>query len=165
MLVLLVVAFMGPWFYTLDGVPPPEWCHEPQFLLENGRCAGLVTGAFIIAFMSGAFYNVNVGLVTGLTDFPERARELLGINVGMLFTLLLLLPLITTMLMIWRKDSGRLRVFHVMVLGLAAVLSWLPVVFEPVLRSGRFWGMWLYIVVAFSALTLEVLGLISERKH
>ena len=77
-LVLLAVAILGPWYFTFDGVPPPEWCVAPAFLLENGRCAGLVTGALIIAFIVGAFIYLNVGLVTGATVLPERAREFLA---------------------------------------------------------------------------------------
>ena len=163
MLVLLLVAIMGPWTYTLDGVPPPEWCHAPLFLLGNGHCAGLVSGATIITFWNGAFFNINVGLVTGVTAFPERAREFLGINLFMMLLFLLILPFFTTLLLTWRRDSKRLRIFHLTAWGLAAILSWLLVASQPILRSGRFWGIWLYIGVTASALTLEVFALVSGR--
>ena len=64
-LVLLLLAIGGPWFFTLDGVPPPEWCRDPFFLLSNGRCAGSVSAAEILAF---------VGLA-GKHNDRERRRE------------------------------------------------------------------------------------------
>jgi len=44
-LMLLLVAMMGPWTYTADGVPLAEWCRDPNILLENGRCVRLMSGA------------------------------------------------------------------------------------------------------------------------
>jgi len=29
-LMLLLVAIMGPWTYSSDGVPPAEWCRAPN---------------------------------------------------------------------------------------------------------------------------------------
>jgi len=162
-LVLLLAAIMGPWYYTLDGVPPPEWCHAPLFLLGNGRCAGLVSGATFIFFMTAVSLSINVGLVTGATTLTDRTREFIGIYLFMMLLFLLILPFFTTLLLTWRRDSKRLQIFHLTLWGLAAVLSWLLVASEPVLRSGRFWGIWLYIVVAVSALTLEVFALVSGR--
>jgi hypothetical protein len=48
--------------------------------------------------------------------------------------------------------------------GLAAGLSLLLAVSESVLRSGRFWGIWLYIGLAVSTLILEVLALAAGRR-
>jgi hypothetical protein len=142
-LVLLAAAIMGPWGYTGDGVPPPEWCHAPFFLLENGHC---------------------VGLVTGETVLPDRAREFLGVFLLTVSLFLLVLPFFTTLLLIWRRDSRRVHVFHLIAWGLAAVLSLLPVVFESALRSGRFWGIWLYAGSAAGALILEALWLAARRR-
>ena len=46
---------------------------------------------------------------------------------------------------------------------LAVLLNLVPVVSESVLRSGRFWGVWLYFGLAVSALILEVLALVAGR--
>jgi hypothetical protein len=48
--------------------------------------------------------------------------------------------------------------------GLAAVLSLLPVVFDATLRSGRFWGIWLYLGLAAGVLVLEILVLVVKSK-
>ena len=37
-LILLLVAIVGPWAYSSDGAPPAEWCRDPNILLENERC-------------------------------------------------------------------------------------------------------------------------------
>jgi hypothetical protein len=163
-LMLLLVAIMGPWTYSSDGAPPAEWCREPFILLENGRCVGLVSGATILTFMARAFLGMSVGLVTGATVLPDRAREFLGVFLFVMLLFPLMLPFFTTLLLIRGRDSRRLRVFHLMAWGLAAVLSLLPVVSESVLRSARFWGIWLYIGLAASALILEVLAPVAGRR-
>ena len=142
-LMLLLVAMMGPWTYTADGVGPVEWCRDPNILLENGRCVGLVTGATVLV---------------------DRVREFLGVSLFTMFLFLLVLPFFTTLLLVLGRDSRRLRIFHLMAWGLAAGLSLLPIMFESALRSGRFWGIWLYIGLAASTLILEVLALAAGRR-
>jgi len=44
-LVLLLLATIGPWTYTADGAPPAEWCRAPNILLENDRCVRLMSAA------------------------------------------------------------------------------------------------------------------------
>ena len=115
----------------------------------------------MIAFIAGAFIYLNVGLVTGATVLPERAREFLATYLFMILLVLFILPFFTTLLRAWRSDSKRFRIFHLTTWVLAGVLALLIVTSEPVLHSGRFWGIWLYIGVAVSALTLEVFALVS----
>jgi hypothetical protein len=163
-LMLLLAAIMGPWTYTSDGAPPAAWCHDPFILLENDRCVGLVSGATVLTFMSSAFLSMSVGLVSGATVFADRAGEFLGVFLFMMLLFLLMLPFFSTLFLIRDGDSRRLRVFHVMAWGLAAVLSLLPVVFDSVLRSGQFWGIWLYIGLAASVLTLEMFSLATGSR-
>ena len=140
-------------------MPPAEWCRAPNILLENGRCVKSVSGATILTFMVGALLSMSVGLVTGTTVFPDRAREFLSV-VGII---LLVLPFVTTLLLIRGKDSRRLRVFHLVAWGLAAVLSLLLAVAGSGLYS-ELWGIWLYIGLAAGALILEVLALVVGRR-
>ena len=163
-LVLLLVAMMGPWTYSSDGVPPAPWCRAPNILLENGRCVRLVSGATVLTFMAGAFLSMSVGLVTGATVLADRAREFLGVFRFTTYLFLLLLPFFSTLLLIWGRDSRRWRVFHLLAWGLAAVSSLLPVVFESALRSGQFWGIWLYVGLAASTLTLEMFALATGSR-
>jgi hypothetical protein len=166
-LVLLLLAIIGTWTYSSDGVPPAAWCRDPNILLENGRCVRLVSGVPVLTFMVGAFLSMSVGLVMVATVFPDRAREYLG---GFLFTVgifLLVLPFFSTLLLIRGGDSRRLRVFHVMAWGLA-VLSVLPLLImlmsASVMPPGQLWGIWLYFGLAAGALTLEVLALVAARR-
>jgi len=163
-LVLLLAAVMGPWIYQADGAPPAAWCHDPFILLENGRCVGTVSGATVLTFMAGAFLSMGVQLVTGATVFAERSGEFFRVFLFMMLLCLLVLPFFTTLLLVWGRNSRRLRICHLVAWGLAAVLSLLPVVSDSVLRSGRFWGIWLYIGLAASVLILEVLALVAGRR-
>lgn len=166
-LMLLLVAMMGPWTYTSDGVPLAAWCRDPNILLENDRCVRLVSGATVLTFMAGAFLSMSVGLVTGATVLPDRAREFLGVFLFTVGIFLLVLPFFTTLLLIRGRDSRRLRVFHLMAWGLA-VLSVLPLLImlasASVLPPGQLWGIWLYFGLAASALILEVLALVAGRR-
>ncbi len=164
-LMLLLVAMMGPWTYTSDGVGPAAWCRDPNILLENGRCVKLVSGARILTFMAGAFLSMSVGLVTGATVLPDRAREFLGVFLFTVGIFLLILPFFTTLLLIRGGDSRRRRVFHVMAWGLAAVLG-LLLALLAVSGSGLYselWGIWLYTGLTVSALILEGLALATGR--
>jgi len=164
-LILLLVAMIGPWTYTSDGVGPTAWCRDPNILLENGRCVKLVSGTRILTFMAGAFLSMSVGLVTGATVLPDRAREFLGVFLFTVGIFLLVLPFFTTLLLIRGGDSWRRKVFHVMAWGLAAVLGLLLALLAGS-ESGLYselWGVWLYTGLTASALILEGLVLATGR--
>jgi hypothetical protein len=163
-LVGLILAITGPWTYTSDGAPPPEWCRAPFFLMGNGRCVRSVPATEVVTFISGAFLTMSVGLVTGATVLPERAREYLGVSIFTLLLFLLILPIFTTLRMFWGGASQRMWRLHLAAWGLAAALSLATVVGDPGLRSGRFWGVWLYIGLAASALLLEMIAHRARRR-
>jgi hypothetical protein len=159
-LVLLLVAVIGPWSYSADGAPPAERCHAPFILLENGRCVGLVSGATILTFVAAAFLDMSVGLVTGETVLADGGGEFLIT----LRILLLVLPFFSTLFRILGGDRRRLRVFHVIAWGLAAV-SALPLAVSGLSElPSALWGIWLYIGLAAVTLTLELLALVAERR-
>jgi hypothetical protein len=173
-LMLLLVAIVGPWTYTSDGVgpstyssggvPPAAWCRDPNVLLENGRCVRLVSGATVFTFMASAFLSMSVGLVTGEIVFADRAGELLGVFLFTILLFLLVLPFFSTLFLIRGGGSRRLRVFHLVAWGLAAVLSLLPAMSASVLPPVRLWGIWLYFGLAASALILELLALAAGSR-
>ena len=156
-LVLLLLAIAGPWFFTLDGVPPPEWCRGPFFLLSNGLCAGSVSAAEILAFIGGGILAMGASLVTGAVAVYDIAAELPRILLIAMLLFVLVLPILSTLLLVAGKDSRPVRVFYLITWGIAAVLSLLPVVFDATLRSDRFWGIWLYLGLAVGVLVLEIL--------
>jgi len=163
-LMLLLVAIMGPWTYTSDGVPPAEWCRDPNILLENDRCVRLVSGATVLTFMTGAFFSMSVGLVTGATVLPDRAREFIGVFLFVMLLFLLVLPFFSTLLLILGRDRRHRRVFHVVAWGLAADSGLLLGVLGFSRLHWALWGIWLYIGLAAGALILEVLALAAGRR-
>ena len=163
-LVLLLLAMIGPWAYSADGAPPAEWCHEPFILLENDRCVGLMSGATILTYVAVGFLGMCVGLVTGGTVLAGRAREFLFI----LSLLLLVLPFISTLLRILDRGRWRQRAFHAVAWGMACLSTLQFVVFSlSHLRVAtwrhQLWGLWLYIGLAAGALIVEVLALATWR--
>jgi hypothetical protein len=164
-LVLLVVAMVGPWTYSSDGVPPAEWCDDPLILLENGRCVKLVSGATVLAFWATAFFQMGVDLTAGETVLGGRASEFLFAFFFMVGTFLVVLPFFSTLLQVLGRGRRRMRVFHVITWGLAAPLALLLAV---LLVSGgpyaKLWGAWLYVALTAIALTLELLALAGESR-
>ena len=156
-LVLLLVAIVGPWTYSSDGTPPAEWCRDPNILLENGRCVRLVSGAEVLTFMTGAFLSLNLQLVKGTLVLADRAREFFGVFLFVVLLFLLVQPFFSTLLLIFGGDRPRRGMYHVATWGLAAVISALLLVAScwSGLRTDL-WGIWLYVGLAASVLAVEL---------
>ena len=156
-LILLLVAIVGPWTYTSDGMPPAEWCRDPNILLDNGRCVRLVSGAEVLTFMISAFLSLNVQLVRGTLILADRAREFLGVFLFMLLLFLLVQPFFSTLLLIFGGDRPPRRMYHVATWVLAAAISGLLLVasYWSGLRTDL-WGIWLYFALTASMLAVEV---------
>ncbi|MGD2050733.1 MAG: hypothetical protein PVH03_14630 [Chloroflexota bacterium] len=160
-LLLLLVAILGPWVYTSDGVPPAEWCEPPYILLESDRCVKLESGVTVFIFMVSVLFSMGPTLASGMIGSGEIFREFLFI----LFFFLLLLPFYSSLPLFLCRENRRLRLFNMATWGLALVPalllattggSGLPFYF--------FWGIWLYIILATLALILELLLLQNNRK-
>ena len=161
-LILLLVAMIGPWAATSGGVPPAAWYRQPNVLLEDGRCVRLLPGAEILAFMTRAFFSMSVGLATGETVLPDRAREFLATFLFVMY--LLAPPYLSTLLLIRGEHRRPRRVSHATAWWLAALFSGLIAVAQP--GSGRrpgLWGIWLCVGSAASALALDFVALRAGR--
>ena len=128
LLLLFAVAILGPWTYTLDGVPPVEWnlCHEPYFLLTEDRCASPVSGLTVLPFWPVFFFPLASSLfllVWGDSQIRTRVH----------------------------------RVFMIFVALLASGLSFLISPMDGIGVVPQLWGMWLYAAVAWVALAVELL--------
>lgn len=154
LLLLFVVAIAGPWTYTLDGVPPPEWCvgRSDVVLLSENRCASLVSGATMLAWAPQ--------FAAGIVHDLANPRTLLNAASVTAIYLLFVLPVVSSLLVLLRDDSRRLQRFYLVSLIFAALFgSLLPVLFKQtgITVLPRFWGMWLYAAVAWAALAVELL--------
>lgn len=150
---LLLVAILGPWAYSADGVPPAEWCRAPHILLENDRCVKLVSGASILIFTVRVFYSMGLALVSGLIGIGEFFRYLLFA----LLLLLFLLPFFSTLLLLRDQDSRRRRLFYLITWVLALVAGLLVAITSWSGQPMHLWGIWLYTATAAAALLLELL--------
>lgn len=159
-LALLVAAFIGPWGYTPDGVPPPEWCAEPNFLLTPERCVRLLPGTEILSFFVGSIIALPLMLFSSGFSLVERGRELLFV----LLMYLLVLPFITGLILALARTSRRLLVLDMVAWGLAAIPAVMIAFFTPEQRGLQLWGVWLYIGLAAAMLLFGVWALLRKRR-
>ncbi|MCC6300146.1 MAG: hypothetical protein IT314_12680 [Anaerolineales bacterium] len=124
-LLLFVLALLGPWTYDVINVPAEFTCDKPFIRLDGDFC-GVPTS--VIQFFSGP-------------------------------VILLLLPFLTTALLIWKEETQRLRTINMIVWTLAFLLTLLVFFFQIQDQAFRLWGLWLYILMSFSALAFEFLAL------
>ena len=159
-LVCFALAMLGPWAYDRIVVPSEYTCSAPVVRLENDYCGLPLAGVTILRFMAVVTINIAVELVMGTTNLTTRGGELL---VG-LSALVLLLPLVSILLLIWRGDSRRLRILHDLAWALAGGGCLLIFVSGMVLPPGQLWGIWLYIGLAAIALVLDGMMWVVGKK-
>lgn len=157
-LVFLLIALAAPWGYSMDGVPPSEWCSAPNILVESSRfggerCVRPVRGLEVIAFTISSMTEMPIWLTSGSAVLVDMARE-------MMITLLLCLlplPFFTTLGVLWRGETRRRRMVNGVVWGLAAI----PALFIVLNGSaGLFrlsWGGWLFTGLAAGVVVLDLL--------
>jgi hypothetical protein len=160
----LVVAAMGPWTFTdLLHVPSEYSCSAPFIRFDDDFCGTPLSGIWILLGLVTQFIYASAGLVTGAMGLVEWASWALF----SLFPFLLVLPFFSTLLLILRGDRRRRQAFNVAAWGLAAgtgLTGKLTGFFRYTKPFWLSWGIWLYIGLAASALTLEVLALVAGRR-
>lgn len=159
-LVMVLVAIMGPWTFDLIWVPSEYSCSAPFIRLDNGFCGKPLPGIWLFRWMVNGFVYASAGLVTGAMVFIEWAREFLF----SLFLFLLVLPFFSTLLLILRGDRQRRQVFNAAAWSLAAGIGLLIGMSSYPKQFWLLWGIWLYIGLAASVLILEVLTLTAGRR-
>jgi len=160
-LVVALVAIMGPWTFTdLIHVPSEYSCSAPFIRLDDDFCGTPLSGISLFRGMVNGFVYARAGLLWGAMGLVEWARLFLS---G-LFLFLLVLPFFSTLLLILRRDRRRRQVFNVAAWGLAAGIGLLIGISRYPRLFWVLWGIWLYIGLAASALIVEVLTLAAGRK-
>ena len=159
-LVLLLLAFQGPWFFDQINVPSEYPCSAPFIRLKGDYCGTPLSGMWILAALVGEFISIVVELVTGATVNTDLGRRFLFI----LGALLLFLPFFSTLLLILSGNRRRQQILHLVVWGLATVSSlWWLLLSPAEWLPSRLWGRWLYIGLAPSMLILEVVLAVRRR--
>jgi hypothetical protein len=152
LLILLVISMLGPWMFDLINVPAQFTCDKPFVRLYGDFCGLPLSGFQYVGLSVGGFFQMLIFLMNG--GFIDQPRELLF--VGSL--LLILLPFFTTLLSLWKKETRLLPTINLIAWILALLPSLLMFVLLAVQRSEyifRLWGLWLYILVAISAVIIE----------
>ena len=160
-LLLLLVAIIGPWWFDHIVVPVEHTCSPPCYRLEGKLCGMPVTGLWFFRWAIPGFFYASWELVAGEMSFLDRIRGLFFV----LFTFLLALPFLSTLLLVLRGDRRRRQVFSVVSWVLAAGMGLLVGLSSYPRLFWVLWGVWLYIVLAVSALTLEALTMVAGRRR
>jgi len=159
-LVLLLVAIMGPWTFELINVPSKYPCSPPFIRLEGDYCGEPMSGIWIFGWMVNVFIYTSAGLISGAMVFIEWVREALI----SLLSFLLVLPFFSTLLLILRGDRRHRQMLNIAAWGLAAGIGLVWGISSFSSPVWALWGLWLYIGLAASALILEMLTLVEGRR-
>jgi len=151
-LALLFIAMLGPWMFDLINVPAEYTCSLPNVRLYGDFCGLPLSGFEFFKLFIGGFFYMLFTLTTG--TFVNYPRELLiGLYV------LPLIPFITSLILLWKKETRHLLTINLIAWILALVPTLLMFLLLAVQRSGyifRLWGLWLYILLAVSAIIFEI---------
>lgn len=152
LLALLSLALIGPWAFDLINVPAEYTCHAPNVRLYGDFCGVPLSGMQLLSWMASGFVTAGMGLVTGSVAFSDWLRQLVFSLLGML----VLLPILSTLLIVLRGARRRLQVFNltawVVALGVCLLvgISGYPKFFWAL------WGVWLYIGLAAVGVVLVI---------
>lgn len=150
-LALLIVSLLGPWGYDLLNVPAEYPCEWPVVRLYGDFCGMPMSWFSGFLLFAGGFFQILWQLITG--TFTGRTRELLGLA----FLALPILPLFSTLLLLVKKNTPRLRGFHLIAWGLGCIFPLFILFSQQNVQFLLLWGPWLYILVAVGAIIFEIL--------
>ena len=102
-LLLLVISLLGPWAYDSINVPAEYPCEWPVVRLYGDFCGMSMSWFSAFLLFAGDFFFILRALITG--TFTGRARELMSL----VFLILPVFPLFSSLLLLKKKDPSRLR--------------------------------------------------------
>ena len=158
-LVLMLVSLAGPWTFTTDGVPPPEWCSEPHFLTDKDRCVDWVSGLTMLRFIIFGFFGSLAGVLTGNDPLASKSREFRWAFMILGMAILIILPLAGTVLRVLNEKNKRMKLAYRISLVLAIPVAML-IIFQnlSLIPPIRLWGAWTFSFLAAIALLLDLVG-------
>ena len=157
-LVLMLLATLGPWTFDRIYVPVGEPCQN-SLRLEGNFCGIPLAGIRMLPWLLSSTLFSSFRFVIGELSLLQAGREVLF---GFLF-ILLLLPTFSMLLLSVTGGKRSWRWFHIVVLCLAIALGLLFITSSIAQPNLALWGLWFYIILLFFALVLELLCLWYER--
>lgn len=156
--ILLAVSFFGPWMYDVILVPAQYTCDLPFVRLEGDFCGMPTSPAsyFRWGFSSGDASS------RAVEKSPLTLQEWTQGYSFVFISFLLVLPIFSSLLRLWKPDHRSLRIFHLGVVGSVVLLMAAEVILEPDTLQPALWGLWLYRIAILAALGVE-LGLIAAK--
>jgi hypothetical protein len=147
-LAVFIVTMFGPWIFDRIMVPAEYKCSLPNIRLNDDFCGMPLSGfRFFELFVGGIFYML-LDLTKGA--FINHPRELL---IGL--SILPLIPFFISLFLVWRKETRRTQTINL----IAWILAFLPALTMFIAQLNdqitRLWGLWLYILLAVSAIIFE----------
>jgi len=157
-LAAFILAMLGPWSFDLLSVPAQFPCEGLPVRLAGDFCGLPVSGFGGIIMVSIGLFSIPGALATGNIAmlFPELTSVFI-----MLFVFL---PVFSSLTLLRKKGSRRENVVNLILWvlgGLAALAMFVLQAMRPQVAPVIYlaWGIWLYIVVAMGAVTLEAIVL------
>jgi len=156
---LLFIAMIGPWAFDRIIVPVEYPC-TTAVRLEGDYCGFPLSGLWMLWAVISEFWNRVIGLIAGTMTFAEWS---IGFRL-FLSALVIVLPVFTTVSMLWTGNRPPLQKFNFAAWGLAVGICLLFAVSSFTKFYWQLWGIWLYIGLAISSLVIEGLMLMFGRK-
>jgi hypothetical protein len=155
-MVLLVVALISPWaIFDIISIPAPFECTEPWVQMDENFCGYPASplGTFMIIILD------SLQIIPGLGGSAVDSAGMLSYLPGLIFTL----PLITSLVLLVKKESKPWQILHVVGLALISALSTFYLYLLLVSRV-VYWGLWLYIGLLILMLVFEIITLVGSRQ-
>lgn len=148
---LLLIGLLGPWIYEPLLVPNNAKCLLPAVRIRPGICGQPMSGLFVMSYFGAGFFTVLGALIGGSRSFAAAGREL-----AMALVFLPLIPLFSSLLLIWQSRKRVLQAFHWTALVLSTGLAaWFIAAEVPSVVSLHTWGPWLFLAALLIGLAVE----------
>ena len=154
-LAMLVVAMIGPWSFDRVSVPQPFPCGLPNVRLDDNFCGVPTSVMWILFVMPSTFVYLMDALIKGVHQPYNYAR---AEWLTLLLSIILILPFLSTVVVVIWDKQHRLMKIHLVSLGLAVGTGLLLVTPRLVPSSWMLWGVWLYIILTVGLLAVEILA-------
>lgn len=179
-LVFFIISMLGIWSFELIPfrIPVSSPCNtynslvgksflsEEHFIrLNDNNCVITISGVEIIFLLTPQLF---FGMFIELTEGDFAAEQVLQL-IFMIGVLLIILPFFSNMLLFRNRYSRRLQIINVIAWVLACLLAisffFLDANRDEIIKYFYLlWGLWLYILLALSAIIFEILVLKSDNK-